>query len=77
MAEFLLFDGLTSLPESPESVLDKAKEWGMEKCIIVGYSPEGRMIFGGSFCEPGEIVLLLELAKKFVIDNEIMRIPST
>ena len=73
MADILRFDGMTFLPESPESVLDKAKEWGMTRCMIVGSNENGDLVFGGSFADAGDMVLLLELAKKFVLDNNIAR----
>ena len=73
MADIIKMGGLTFAPESPESVLEKAKGWGMERCIVAGFNERGGLIFGGSFAEAGDIVLLLEMAKKFVIENDIAR----
>ena len=73
MAEIIKFSGLTSLPEPPKTLLQKAKKWGMKKCIVIGTDAEGKTIFGGSFSDAAEIVLLLELAKKFVLENDIAR----
>ena len=73
MADILPMQGITFAPETPESVLEKAKAWGMERCIILGFDEHGGLISGGSFCEAGDIVLLLEMAKKFIVENEIGR----
>jgi len=45
--------------ERPEAVLETAKGWDMERCIILGWKGDGTFCFGGSFSELGEIILLL------------------
>ncbi len=58
-AEVVPFPGDTKIDEPPEGVLEKAKAWGMERCIVLGWKEDGTFCFGGSFSELGEIILLL------------------
>lgn len=73
MADVIPFTGLTYAKDDPEAILEKAKVWNMERCVIIGYDEKENMKFGGSFCEAGEILMLLELAKKFIIENHFAR----
>lgn len=75
MAEIVKFNGNTILPTTPKSILQQAKSWGMERCLVVGEDAEGNLKFGGSFCDAGDVLMLLELAKKFIIDNHFARVP--
>lgn len=63
------FTGFTTLSEPCESLLEKAKLWGMEKCLVIGIDEEGALLFGGSFWNEGESILMLERAKKIIVDN--------
>lgn len=69
MGNILEFTGLTSIKEPVDIVLEKAKLWGMDRCIILGFGEGAELIFGGSFSESGEILLLLELGKMEVLSN--------
>ena len=73
MADILHWSGLTVLPETPKNLLKKASKWGMERCIVIGYDKDNKMILGGSFSEAADIVMLLEMAKQFVLNNNIAR----
>lgn len=75
MADVLNFTGLTYAKDDPVAILEKAKGWDMERCVIIGYGEKENLRFGGSFCEAGEILMLLELAKKFIIENHFAREP--
>lgn len=74
MTNILPFTGTTTVDQPPETVLERAKGWGMERCVILGYRPDGSVAFGGSFSDTGDILLLLELARQFVIDGEMGRL---
>jgi hypothetical protein len=70
MSEILKFTGLSRIPEKPEAILEKAKDWGMERCLVLGWKSEnGKLVFGGSHCEVADLVLLLEAAKKALLDD--------
>lgn len=62
------FTGITILPEAPETLLEKAKAWGLERVLVVGMTANGEFIMGGSHSEIAESVLLLELAKRDFLD---------
>lgn len=68
MADVLKFSGETTLPETAESVLDNAKAWGMTKCIVIGWKDGKDFVFGGTHCEVGENLLLLEMARTKLIE---------
>lgn len=68
-AEILAFTGLTILPDDPKAALEKAKGWGMEKVVIVGLDRRGMLVFGGTHSTAGEALLLLEIAKKRVMET--------
>lgn len=73
MAEIVKFTGLTYLPAKPKDILQQAKKWEMQKCIVIGFDEGSNLKFGGTTCELGEILAMLELAKKFAVDNMIAR----
>ncbi len=75
MAEIVKFTGNTLMPTTPKSILTQAKKWEMDRCIIIGETKGGELKFGGSFCEAGDVLMLLELAKKFIIENHFARVP--
>lgn len=75
MSDVVKFPGNTTLPSDPATVLEQAKEWGMEHCVIIGMDSEQKLKFGGSTCDAGDILMLLELARKFVVDNHFARTP--
>lgn len=71
MAEIVHLHPITTLSETPESALEKAKEWGMDRCLILGFKEDNSVQFGGSFSEAGDILLLLELGKQYILGNHI------
>lgn len=66
-ADILAFTGDTKIQDRPETVLEKAKGWGMERCIVLGWKEDGSFCFGGSFSELGEIVLLLRCGEQHLM----------
>lgn len=69
MTNLVIFDGITLMDEPFEQLLEKAKEWPINRCLVVGYDAEGAVLVGGSFSDIPEIVLLLEAAKRFFIED--------
>lgn len=67
--EVVPFPGNTILPEAPNSILEKAKTWGLERCLVIGWDDNGEFIHGGSHCDIAGNILLLELAKKRQLDE--------
>jgi len=68
MGEVLPFEGLTTVEIPPAELLDKAKEWGMTKCLVIGVDVDGDLCFGGSFSDVPLINLLLDHAKLHILD---------
>lgn len=67
MGEVIHIPGLTKVDEPPESILEKAKSWEMEHCVVVGYDSDGRLAFGGTTSNLEKIITLLERAKHWCI----------
>lgn len=73
MAEIINFSGNTFADCDATTILEQAKDWEMKKCVVIGFDEDSNLKCGGTTCELGQILELLELAKKFVVDNRIMR----
>jgi hypothetical protein len=71
MGEVLRFRGITTVDETADQVLEKAKTWGMAKCIIIGLDDAGILKFGGTLSEAGEIMIMIEAAKIELIKNTL------
>jgi hypothetical protein len=67
MPDTLKFTGNTTLPISAESLLEDAKGWEMDKCLVLGWK-DGEFVFGGTHCQVGENLLLLEVARTKLIE---------
>ncbi len=63
MADIIPFDGYTTVPMSPEDILEKAKDWNLAEVLILGWSEAGGFVFGGSHCEIAGHIHLCEKAK--------------
>lgn len=68
MAEVLKFSGITRIPDDPVVALEKAKAWGLERVVIAGWSKDGEFIFGGSHSEISDTLLILEIARKRLME---------
>lgn len=71
MGEVLKFKGITTVDEPIDNILDKAKSWGMIKCVVIGLDENGALKFGGSLSDAGEIMIMLEAAKLDLIKNTL------
>lgn len=64
----LPFTGITCLPEPPTEFLEKAKAWGMERCLVIGFDENGNLMGGASFSELNDMIFLLELFKRNILE---------
>ncbi len=64
-----MFNGVTTVSESPEQVLEKAKSWGLERVIIIGTVADGNLKWSGSFSEVEGVNFLLDAAKHELLDD--------
>lgn len=69
MGQVIEFTGATSVPEDPAITLERAKGWGLKSVVIIGFTPDDELQFGGSISDAPEILLLLELAKKRLFET--------
>lgn len=63
------FPDITCIKEHADDTLEKAKGQ-MDRVIFIGFSENDEFIFGGSFSEVPEILFLLELAKKELLEDK-------
>jgi hypothetical protein len=71
MADIIPIHRIIRLPTVPAEMLEKAKDWGMDRCLVIGFHDDHSVSFGGSFSDSGDIVLLLELAKQYILNNHM------
>lgn len=64
----VLFDWPTRLDLPPERVLGSAQTAGLEGVVVVGWLSDGEMWFGSSYAAGPEVLWLLELAKKRLLE---------
>ena len=69
MGDVVGFTGITTIDCSAEDALEKAKEWGMDSCVVAGFDKDNGFHFGGSTSDIARIVLILELAKKHILEQ--------
>ncbi len=65
------FDGVTTAPESADSLLEKAKGWGLDDVLILGFDAKGKFAFGGNMSSNPEILWLLAQAQKWLMDENM------
>lgn len=63
------FPGLTKVDFTPDFLMDKARKWDMEHCLIIGHTETGQLRFGGTTCDTAEVLLLLERARIVIMDD--------
>ncbi len=69
MTNVINFTGETILPCDANRSLQAAKDWGMEQCVIIGMKPDGTPMYGGNTSDAGDILIMLEITKKFILEN--------
>lgn len=69
MTNVINFTGETIVETDAERVLEAAKDWGMDQCVIMGMKPDGTPMYGGNTSDAGDILIMLEITKKFILEN--------
>lgn len=59
-------DPLPGTEVPPQVILDKAADWEMTKCLVIGINEDGDLMFGGSSPDPGWVSWTLLRALKFM-----------
>ena len=65
------FKGLTKVKIPPAELLEKAKDWEMDTCVVLGWTEDGELKFGGSFSNVAEIYYMLSVARHEMMDDTI------
>lgn len=70
-AEVVEFDGITTLDIPPARVLSKAVDAALQSCVVIGYREDGSFYFASSVADGGEVLWLMEVAKKRLLEVEV------
>lgn len=67
-ANIIAFPGIATKDDYTEKILRAALDADLEKAIVVGREQNGNFWFSGNFSDAYEIIFLLEMAKKELLD---------
>jgi len=68
MSNIVIFNGITSLDYEPEQILNAAIEKGLSQAVVIGYDEDGEFYFSSSLADGGDVIWLLEMAKKKLLE---------
>lgn len=71
MSEVVEFCGITRLGIPADRVMARASEAGLSAAVVLGYDADGEFYFASSYAAGPEILWLLELAKKTLLEVEV------
>ncbi len=71
MADLLNFNGITKLDIPVDCILSGAAESDLQSVIVLGWDKEGEFYFASSMADGGDILWLLELTKKKLLEIEV------
>lgn len=66
-AQILDFNGITTLDLDPDRVLAKAGG-NLRGVVVLGYDQDGDFYFASSYADGGDVLWLLEVAKKKLLE---------
>lgn len=69
MGEVVILDCETRLDIPADRVLDAAKEDNLSVAMVIGYDPDGGLVLRTTTTKAKELVWLIELAKKLILDQ--------
>ena len=70
-ATIIPFGGLTQLNIPTDEVLESVKGRCSDGVVVIGYDDNGELYFASSMADGGEVLWLLEMAKKALLDIEL------
>lgn len=65
----VLFNGITKLDLPADRVLGAALRENLTGAVIVGYDKDGEFYFSSSIADGGDVLWLMELAKKRLLET--------
>ena len=69
MGEVVILDCETRLDIPADRVLDAAKEDNLSVAMVIGHDPDGGLVLRTTTTKAKELVWLMELAKKLILDQ--------
>lgn len=63
-----IFPGITTNDHDPNVLLGAAERASLTQVVIIGYEPDGEMFFSSSIANGPDVLWLLELAKRRLLD---------
>lgn len=73
-ARVLPFNGITRLNLSPDRVLEGNKG-RLEGLVLIGWGKDGDFVFSSTYADGGEVLWLLETARKKLLEVEADDLP--
>lgn len=64
MSNVVEFGGVTKLDIPVDRILAKAADAGLTDAVVIGYGADGEFYFASSLADGGDVLWLLELAKR-------------
>ncbi len=68
MADLLTFDGVSRLDLPPERILQCALDAKLDSAVVIGYDADGDFYFASTHADGGDVLWLMELAKKKLLE---------
>lgn len=69
MADVINLDVVSTLDLPPERILEAAKEAGLTGAVVIGWDAEGGFYFASSIADGADVLWLMELAKKKLLED--------
>lgn len=64
----LMFNGITRLDIPVDRIISNAKKAKLDEIVVLGFGKDGDFYFGASKADGGDILWLLELAKRRLME---------
>lgn len=68
MADLLTFNGISRLDLPAERVLQSAIDAKIKTALVLGYDADGEFYFASTKADGGDIIWLMEIAKKKLLE---------
>lgn len=68
MGDVVILNTVTRLDLPPDRILEAA-QGRLDSCLILGWDKEGQMFFASSYADGGEVLWLMEKAKKMLMET--------
>lgn len=70
MGEVIILPVVTKLDIPAERVVNSAVEAKLKDVVVIGFDGEGALYFASSYADGGDVLWMMELAKKALLEIE-------